>query len=337
MKKAVAFLFLLGMLFVLVGCGAKSPDQLPVITEPEAVEETAQEETRPEESETESRILVVYFSRTGNTKALAEYAADYLCADSFEIEAAVPYTDEDIAYYTDCRADREQADPTVRPEIANRLLDLQQYDRIVLGYPIWHGQAPRIIDTFLESYDFSGITILPFCTSQSSGIGGSDKDLHKLCNAQWKDGKRFSADGDYEAFAEWLSQNFPSDMIGEEDGTMLKELTLMVNGRGVPVIWEENPSVVELTEAAAQKEIHVEMSMYGGWEQVGSLGRSISRNDVQQTADNGDIMLYSGNQVVLFYGENTWAYTKLGHIDLSTEEVTALLSSGDVSITLAVS
>ena len=307
-----------------------------MMMETEAITEAIQEETRPEAEKPETKILVVYFSRTGNTKALAEYAVDYLNADSFEIKAAVPYSDEDIAYYTNCRADREQADPTVRPEIANQVSNIQQYDRIVLGYPIWHGQAPRIISTFLESYDFSGITILPFCTSASSGIGSSDKDLHSLCNAEWKDGKRFSTDGDEQAFAEWLSNNVLTDAIRDEDSTMSKELTLMVNDTVIPVIWEDNTSVTELSKYASDEPIHIAMSMYGGWEQVGSLGHSISRNDAQMTALPGDIMLYSGNQIVLFYGENSWAYTKLGHIDLPDEEVTNLLSSGAVRITLTV-
>lgn len=123
----------------------------------------------------------------------------------------------------------------------------------------------------------------------------------------------------------------------QEAETVQKNLVLMINGAVVPVIWEENPSVWELSEHAAQKAIQIEMSMYGGWEQVGSLGYSVSRNDVQLTAKNGDIMLYSGNQIVLFYGENSWAYTKLGHTTLPEEEVTSLLSRGAVRITLTVS
>lgn len=122
----------------------------------------------------------------------------------------------------------------------------------------------------------------------------------------------------------------------QEKETVQNELILMVNNTAIPVIWEENTSVAELREHAGRKQIQIEMSMYGGWEQVGSLGFSVSRKDVQTTAKNGDIMLYSGNQIVLFYGENSWAYTKLGHIDLPEEEVTALLGCGAVRITIAV-
>ena len=150
--------------------------------------------------------LVVVFSRTGHTKPLAEYAADYLDADFFEIEAAVPYTDEDIAYYTDCRADREQSDPEARPEIANEVKNMEQYDTIVLAYPIWHSQAPKIICTFLESYDFSNKRIIPFCTSASSGIGSSATNLHASTQgATWEEGRRFAIGTSRETIEEWLS------------------------------------------------------------------------------------------------------------------------------------
>lgn len=150
--------------------------------------------------------LVVYFSRTGNTEPLAEYAAEILGADTFEIEAEIPYTDEDIQYFTDCRADREQNDPNVRPAIVGQVENMEQYDTIILAYPIWHRQAPRIIYTFMESYDFSGKTIIPFCTSIASDIGTSATNLHTLApNVVWKDGKRFPAGTTKETIAEWLS------------------------------------------------------------------------------------------------------------------------------------
>ncbi len=152
--------------------------------------------------------LVVYFSCTGNTKAIAAAAADILGADTYEIVPAEPYTDADLAYYTGGRADREQADPSARPAISGGVEDMGRYDTVLLGYPIWHGQAPRIISTFLESYDFSGKTILPFCTSGSSPIGSSDDDLHPLApGADWLDGTRFAAGTDRAAIAAWLEDN----------------------------------------------------------------------------------------------------------------------------------
>lgn len=142
-----------------------------------------------------TKTLVVYFSCTGTTELVAEYITEILGADSYQIVPEDPYTEADLAYYTDGRADQEQNDPDVRPAISGGVENMDEYDTIILGYPIWHGQAPRIISTFLESYDFSGKTIVPFCTSHSSGIGSSADNLHVLCadSTLWMEGRRFEA------------------------------------------------------------------------------------------------------------------------------------------------
>ena len=151
------------------------------------------------------KTLVAYFSRTGNTKPLAEYAAEYLSATLFEITAKIPYTDEDIAYYTDCRADREQKDESARPEIATAVENMDEYDTVIIAHPIWHGIAPRIISTFLESYDFSGKTLLTFCTSASSPLGQSAKLLQELTpNSTWFESKRFAIGTSREEIEKWL-------------------------------------------------------------------------------------------------------------------------------------
>lgn len=152
------------------------------------------------------KILVVYFSCTNTTKTLAEYAADILDADIYEIIPAEPYIEADLAYYTNGRADREQNDPSVRPAISGGINNISDYYTIILGYPIWHGQAPRIISTFLESHDFSGKTIIPFCTSHSSGMGSSADNLHALCTANWLIGKRFGAETTKSELEKWLKQ-----------------------------------------------------------------------------------------------------------------------------------
>lgn len=103
-----------------------------------------------------SHILVAYFSATGHTAPIAEYVSEILGADLYEIIAEDPYTEADLAYYTGGRCDQEQDDPAVRPAILGHVEHMEQYDIVLIGHPIWHGQAPRIISTFLESYDFSG-------------------------------------------------------------------------------------------------------------------------------------------------------------------------------------
>ncbi len=151
-------------------------------------------------------ILVVYFSATGTTRLIAEYAADSLNAALYEIVPEIPYTDADLAYYTGGRADKEQNDDSARPAISGEVSGMREYDTIILGYPIWHGQAPRIISTFLESYDFSGKTIVPFCTSHSSGIGSSATNLHSLApEADWLDGRRFASGTSGPEIEKWLN------------------------------------------------------------------------------------------------------------------------------------
>lgn len=158
--------------------------------------------TAPEEK---TGILVAYFSATNTTEKLAEYAAEILGADLYEIVPAEPYTDEDLAYYTNGRADKEQADSSCRPEISGSVPNMSDYKTVFIGYPIWHGQAPRIISTFLESYDFSEKTIVPFCTSHSSGIGSSDTDLHDLADSvSWLSGKRFGGSTSKNDISEWI-------------------------------------------------------------------------------------------------------------------------------------
>lgn len=183
---------------------SESKTQSEKPTEP--TEQTTSGGINGKEAEKTTNILVAFFSCTGTTKPLAEYAAEYLNADLYEIVPEIPYTDEDIAYYTDCRADREQNDPSARPAISGKVDDMSQYDTVIIGYPIWHGQAPRIISTFLESYDFSDKTVIPFCTSHSSGIGSSADNLRSLCSdsTNWKDGKRFAADTSKAEIISWL-------------------------------------------------------------------------------------------------------------------------------------
>ena len=111
-------------------------------------------------------------------------------------------------------------------------------------------------------------------------------------------------------------------------------MVMTINDTKVDVTWENNASVAELKELA-EDELAISMSMYGGFEQVGPIGKSITRDDKQTTTSAGDIVLYSGNQLVVFYGSNSWAYTRLGKINLNEKELKNLLSNGDVTITLS--
>lgn len=122
------------------------------------------------------------------------------------------------------------------------------------------------------------------------------------------------------------------DGKGDEESVM----TMKIGESPVQVDWEDNESVEALKSLAKQGDITIQMSMYGGFEQVGSLGESLPRNDKQTTTKSGDIVLYSGNQIVIFYGSNSWAYTRLGHIsDKDESQMEELLSNGDETVTIS--
>ena len=150
------------------------------------------EKTSASDKVPNDKILVAYFSCTGNTKKVALEVAELLNADIFEIVPAEPYTSDDLDYHADnCRANVEQKDPSARPAIKNKIDNTAQYKAIVIAYPIWWRVEPRIIDTFVESYDLTGKKIIPICTSGGSEIQASVANLRGLCKgAIVDDGKR---------------------------------------------------------------------------------------------------------------------------------------------------
>ena len=200
MKKLLSLLLPLALTLSLTACsGAAS-------TSDDGASSTASEAAATSDTDGSSHILVAYFSATGNTEAVAERLASGLDADLFSIVPADPYSEEDLDYNDDdSRSSQEMNDPSARPAISWTLDNMDQYDIIFLGYPIWWGDAPRIMSTFMESYDFSGKTIIPFCTSASSGISQSIATLQALAeDAGWRDGQRFNADTDEAELMEWV-------------------------------------------------------------------------------------------------------------------------------------
>ena len=153
------------------------------------------------------KILVAYFSASGVTKGVAQRLAKVAGADLFEIRPAVPYTQADLNW-TDkkSRSSVEMNDPLSRPEIAEMLPNMADYDTVFVGYPIWWYVAPHIINTFVESYDLSGKTLVAFATSGGSGIGKTVEELKKLYpDANWKDGNLLNNISDKE-LVDWASK-----------------------------------------------------------------------------------------------------------------------------------
>lgn len=151
--------------------------------------------------------LVVYFSATGNTRKLAENLSKASGADLFEIEPMKVYSEKDLDWHDDkSRSSIEMKDKDSRPEIKKKIENISDYKNIFIGFPIWWYTAPRIINTFLESYDFSGKVIIPFATSGSSEMGDIGKSLKEVCNgnADFKEGKRFGS-YDISSLKNWIN------------------------------------------------------------------------------------------------------------------------------------
>lgn len=224
MKKFFMILVVITMLFSLAGCSQNKnetiiegsspvsseitddePSGTPTSAEPSSTEESS---GRIDLEENGTKILVAYFSATGTTKTLAEYAANAMHADLYEIVPAAPYSAADLDYGDkNSRSTIEMNDPACRPAINGSVENMEDYDMVFIGYPIWWGEAPRILSTFMESYDFSGKTIVPFCTSSSSGMGSSARNLHSLCadSANWLDGARIKNGANRTDMVEWIN------------------------------------------------------------------------------------------------------------------------------------
>ena len=154
-----------------------------------------------------SKTLVAYFSASGVTQKLAEHLAGAADADLFEIKPETQYTKADLDWTNKMsRSTIEMNDPASRPAIAEKLGNMDAYDTVFVGFPIWWYVAPKIINTFLESYDLSGKTIIPFATSGSSGMGKTVEKLRPSCSdtTTWKDGKLLKSSADKKTLTAWI-------------------------------------------------------------------------------------------------------------------------------------
>lgn len=201
LKKIFAVSCALLMAVTITACGTSESENNSESKQTTEAEETTQA--------ADTNVLVAYFSATGNTKTAAEQIADVTGGELYEIEPAEPYTSEDLDYNNDdCRANLEMNDDTARPEIAVAIENIEQYDTIYLGYPIWWGNAPRIMNTFVETYDLSGKTVVPFCTSGGSGISTSVDTLQELAGdgITWMEGQRFDRDVSADEISQWIDE-----------------------------------------------------------------------------------------------------------------------------------
>lgn len=200
----VSLLMLMGVSLTMCSCSHDTDE--PIEKEEPTPTPTPEPAPEPNPTPGNGNVLVAYFSCTNTTKGIAESIAEITGADIYRITPEIPYTDADLNYNnSSCRANREQNDPSARPAIKGKCNNIGDYDIIFLGYPIWWGAAPKVIYTFLEGHDLNGKTVIPFCTSHSSGIGSSDTNLYGLASgAQWKQGRRFGGNESKETIEKWI-------------------------------------------------------------------------------------------------------------------------------------
>lgn len=213
MKKLTIMILAVMMIVCFTACGNNNK---PTEISPSGTENSQNQPTtnrpsnddvsKPENSEKQAKILVTYFSATNTTEGVAQTIADSLGADLYEITPEQPYTAADLNYHDDkSRSTIEMNDPNARPAISGSVENMEQYDIVFIGYPIWWGEAPRILSTFVESYSFSGKTIVPFCTSGGSGVGSSAKNLESLTSgATWLSGSRLTGGESRSSVVEWI-------------------------------------------------------------------------------------------------------------------------------------
>lgn len=206
--KKILSMLLVGVtaLGLLAGCGSTADDTQNSNTASDTHEDSAADNAA--ELSRSGNVLVVYYSATGNTREVANYIAEATDGDLFELEPTEPYTDDDLDWTDDnSRVTREHEDESLRNVelVSTTVENWESYDTVFIGYPIWWGIAAWPVDQFVENNDFTGKTVIPFCTSSSSGIGNSGNLLAGLAGTgNWQDGERFRSGADEADVQEWV-------------------------------------------------------------------------------------------------------------------------------------
>ena len=218
-KRLFSCLLAGAMALSLAACGGDSSSTDDQTTEAQTQEETtspadtstdtaAPEDSGGDTAADSGNVLVVYYSATGNTETVANYIAEATGGDIFEITPAEPYTDDDLNWSDEnSRVTREHKDESLRDVelTTTQVENWDSYDTVFIGYPIWWGIAAWPVDGFVEANDFTGKTVIPFCTSSSSGLGESGELLAELAaSGDWQEGQRFRSSVSQEDVNEWV-------------------------------------------------------------------------------------------------------------------------------------
>lgn len=210
MKKTAAILMMIFMVFTLVACNSTpNESSSQPKTDSQSVTDETKEQTNSETAKN-GKVLVVYFSATGSTEKVAKAIAEASDAALFEIEPKEPYTSDDLSWSDDnSRVSREHNNPDLQNVelVSTSVPNWENYDTVFVGYPIWWGDAAWPVNTFIKANNFDGKTVIPFCTSASSDIGDSGKNLADLAKTgDWQTGRRFSSNADTSEVKAWVTE-----------------------------------------------------------------------------------------------------------------------------------
>ncbi|MDE6864577.1 MAG: hypothetical protein K2J41_09370 [Eubacterium sp.] len=298
-------------------------------------------------------VLIAYFSRSGNTvipedvdaissaslnisedgnsignaEQIAKWIAEETGGDLFLIQTEYTYPTD---YNKVVKVGEGQDADGYHPALASHVENMEQYDTVYLVYPIWHYTLSVPVCSFLDEYDLGGKTVYAFATNAGSRFADSISRIREaepdatvieglsVSEKEMTDAKekvlscvRDLAEPVTTDQAETLNYESPEK---SENITNMK-MNVQIGNVSFTAVLEDNATALELIEMLRQEPISIDMSDYSGFEKVGSLGRSLTTNNYQTTTSAGDIVLYNGNQIVMFYGSNSWSYTRIGKIE----------------------
>ncbi len=362
MKK---YLYLLFAAFVAVEMSACSPDDNGPDSPETEIPDTPNTPDNPDDGNDpdkpsnpdkpnpvpEGKTLIVYYSFTNNVHTIVSDLQTQIEADVIRVEPAEEGLDYAANNYAIGSAliqaiRNNPNDAASYPEIKPVEVDIADYDRIIVGVPLWWSNMAAPMQTFLFKYGsrMTGKSIGLIVSSASSGISGVEADARRLIPegnflspSLWI--RSSQTPNCHSIIASWLEQlNINNNNDNNEEDMNTNSLKLTVGGKTFTATLVENSSTEALKKRLEQSPLSVQMSDYGDMEKVGTLGLSLPRNDQQTTTAPGDLILYQGNSLVIYYDSNSWNFTRLGKVDgVSTrEEMLELLGGkGDVTVTLS--
>jgi flavodoxin len=347
MRKALSIFLAVSTLLSVFACEA-----LPMPEDPEKQNDNAANPSNnqgdgdetPNYEDANSKTLVVYYSYTGNCKDIVSSVTGLIEADVMELKPAVDGQDyaannyklgADLINAINAKPDEAASYPGIKTIDRNAA----DYDTVIIVTPLWHSHMAAFMQAYLFKYgsQMAGKNVGLIVSSHSSGISSVIADAKRLLSNATFMGDALWINQSNRGKQDELVKNWLTGLNLIEN-TMPSKIKISVSGKTIPINIENNDATKALVAALRETSITYEAKDYGGFEKVGPLGRTLPTSDTQITTQAGDVILYRGNQIVLFYGSNTWSYTRIGKMQYeSLDELKSFLKAGkgNISVTLS--